>query len=100
MGSKSKQAAARLGDVDTGHDSYPPTAINKASPNVMINGIPAARMGDELNRHHRGIRTIAEGAASVLINGKPAARVSDAINCGGTINAGSANVMIGDQPKI
>ncbi len=99
MGSKSKKAAARLGDIDTGHHSSPPTPIIMGSPNVSTNGRPAARKGDKLIPHHPSIRTISEGSASVLINGKPAARVSDAINCGGDIIIGSGNVLIGDQPE-
>jgi RHS repeat-associated protein len=99
MGSKSKMPAARLGDVDTGHGSSEPTAVEKSSENVLINGRGAARQGDMLVAHHSGVRTIIEGAGSVLINGKPAARVSDAINCGGKLAVGSANVLIGDSPK-
>lgn len=99
MGSKSKQAAARLGDIDTGHPPSPPTPVITGSTNVLTNGRPAARKGDKLVPHHPGIRTITEGSASVLINGKNAARVSDGINCGGKIIVGSGNVLIGDKPE-
>ena len=98
MGSKSKQPAARLGDIDTGHPPAPPTPIITASGNVFINGRPAARKGDMLVPHHPGVRIITEGSGSVLINGKPAARITDAINCGGKIIVGSGNVLIGDSP--
>ena len=98
MGSPSKQPAARLGDIDTGHPPAPPTPIITASGNVFINGIPAARKGDMLAPHHPGVRIITEGSGSVLINGLPAARITDAINCGGTIVVGSGNVLIGDTP--
>ncbi|MGH1469814.1 MAG: PAAR domain-containing protein [Cellvibrionaceae bacterium] len=99
MGSKSKQPAARLGDIDTGHPPSPPTPIITGSTNVLINGRLAARKGDMLVPHHPGVRIITEGSGSVLINGKPAARVSDGINCGGKIIIGSGNVLIGDKPK-
>jgi len=98
MGSKSKQPAARLGDIDTGHPPAPPTPIITASGNVFINGIPAARKGDMLAPHHPGVRIITEGSSSVKINGMPAARITDAINCGGKIIVGSGNVLIGDSP--
>ena len=98
MGSPSKQPAARLGDIDTGHPPAPPTPIITASANVLINGIPAARKGDMLAPHHPGVRIITEGSGSVNINGMPAARITDAINCGGTITIGSGNVFIGDNP--
>ncbi|MBX2808901.1 MAG: PAAR domain-containing protein [Cellvibrionaceae bacterium] len=100
MDSKNRQAAARLGDKDTGHPGAPPTPIITGSPDVLINGKPAARLGDKLQKHHKGERRIVEGVNSVLINGLPAVRISDAINCGGVINEGSPNVFIGDKPKL
>ncbi len=100
MGSKSKQPAARLGDIDTGHPPSPPTPIITASSNVFTNGRPAARKGDQLAPHHPGVRIITEGSSSVHINGKPAVRVTDAINCGGKMAVGSGNVFIGDDPQL
>ena len=88
-------AAAAAG----GHHGEP-TAIITGSANVFINGLPAARQGDMLAPHHPGTRTISEGTASVLINGMPAARVTDAVDCGGTIETGSENVFIGDEPQL
>lgn len=99
MGSDSDQPAARLGDIDTGHPPAPPTPIITGSPNVFINGRPAARQDDMLAPHHPGIRTITGGSGSVFINGKSAARVSDSINCGGRIITGSTNVSIGNSPR-
>jgi uncharacterized Zn-binding protein involved in type VI secretion len=57
------------------------------SPNVLINGRPAARMGDT-GTHAAccgpNTFTIAEGDPHVLINGKPAAKSgSKTIHCGG-----------------
>lgn len=97
MGSDSKQPAARLGDIDTGHPPAPPTPIITGSTNVLINGRPAARQNDMLAAHHPGVRLITEGSPSVLINGRPAARVTDSINCGGKIIIGSSDVLIGNQ---
>lgn len=98
MGSDSRQPAARIGDIDTGHPPAPPTPVITGSTNVFINSRPAARKGDMLAPHHPGIRLISEGSASVLINGKPAARITDSINCGGKLITGSFDVLIGNQP--
>lgn len=105
MGSKSKQPAARVGDIGSGHDGFPPTPISSGSGNVFTNGKPAARKGDSLIPHAKPKhpphgRSIAEGSSSVFINGKPAARVTDGIDCGGNVSAGSGNVFIGDSPQL
>lgn len=92
--------ATRLGDMDTGHDACPPTALITASPNVFINGKPAGRVGDSYAAHgciihesHSG--TIAGGSSSVFINGKAAGRINDPVSCGGSVAEGSDNVFIG-----
>lgn len=94
--------AARMGDIGSGHGCFPPTSITAGSPNVSIEGSPAARLGDSLAPHDCGNcashgRAIAVGSGSVSINGKPAARVSDAIDCGGVIVSGAGTVSIGNQ---
>jgi uncharacterized Zn-binding protein involved in type VI secretion len=62
-------SAARGGDAtsDAG------TPVVGGSPNVFINGRPAATLGDKTGC---GGVTVG-GAANVFINGKPAARVGD-----------------------
>ncbi|MEI0694350.1 S-type pyocin domain-containing protein [Pectobacterium aroidearum] len=99
--------AARLNDIGSGHDCFPETPITEGSPDVIINGQPAARKGDTVLLHGcpcpnapHGVhsRKIAEGSSSVIINGKNAARIGDGINCGGVITSGSGNVIIGDTP--
>lgn len=105
MGSKDKQPAARLGDIGSDHNGFPPTPITSGSGDVFINGKPAARKGDTLVSHSKPKhpphgRTIAEGSSSVFINGRPAARVTDAISCGGKVSIGSGNVFIGDNPQL
>lgn len=37
--------AAKVGDIGTDHDGFPPTKILSGSPDVFIDGIPAARVG-------------------------------------------------------
>lgn len=92
--------ATRLGDLDTGHDACPPTALISASTNVFINGKGAGRVGDSYAAHgcvnhpsHSGV--IASGSSSVFINGRAAGRIGDAVSCGGSVAEGSSNVFIG-----
>ena len=92
--------AARLNDVGSAHGCFPPNQIIQKSDDVLINGLPAVRVGDAVAFHGcltcppHG-RNIAQGSSSVVINDRPAARVGDAIDCGGVIETGSDDVMIG-----
>ncbi len=87
--------AALLGDIGTEHGGFPPTPIISASPDVMIDGKPVARLGDALVPHDKPKnpthpRKIASGATNVLVNGKPIAIDGSAVSCGGEIKAGSS----------
>ncbi|OEE75048.1 type VI secretion system PAAR protein [Vibrio genomosp. F6] len=87
--------AALLGDIGIEHDGFPPTPIISASPDVMIDGKPVARIGDDLEPHDKPKnpphpRKIASGASHILVNGKPIAIDGSAVNCGGEIKAGSS----------
>ncbi len=99
--------AARLGDSCAGHGCFPATPIIEGSGDVIINGKPAARKSDGVLLHAcpcpnmpHGVhnRAISAGSGTVIINGKLAARIGDAIGCGGSVAAGSGNVIIGDSP--
>lgn len=98
--------AARLTDTGSGHECFPPSPVSAGSPDVIINGLPAARVGDTLaphacscgGGHGTHSRAIASGSSSVIINGKQAARTGDGISCGGVIISGSGDVIIGDTP--
>lgn len=62
--------------------------IQTGSPNVLINGQPAARVGDT-GQHAAccgpNTFTVGSGDSEVLIDGKPAARIGDRTDhCGGT----------------
>ena len=89
-------AAARLLEL-TSH----PGLLVQGSPNVLINGLAAARVTDQhvcllppvAGPHPPN--PIAKGSATVLINGLPAARQADATGCGATIVGGSPTVFIG-----
>ncbi|WJM85385.1 PAAR domain-containing protein [Dickeya chrysanthemi] len=99
--------AARLGDSCVGHGCFPATPVIAGSGDVIINGKPAARKGDAVLLHAcpcpnmpHGVhsRAISAGSGTVIINGKLAARIGDAIGCGGSVAAGSGDVIIGDTP--
>ena len=63
-------------------------------PTVLIEGMPAARVGD-MATCTGPPDSIAAGSATVLIGGMPAARMGDSCAHGGSIVAGSATVLIG-----
>lgn len=93
-------AATRLGDMDTGHDACPPTALVSASRDVLINFKGAGRVGDSYAPHgcpvhapHTGV--IASGSSTVFINNRAAGRIGDSVSCGGSVATGSPNVFIG-----
>lgn len=92
--------AARVTD-QTAHGT-PLTGVG--SPNVLIGGMPAWRVGDfhtcPLSNgpvpHVGGV--VSAGSTSVLINGMPAARLGDTVSENGppnTIVAGETTVLIG-----
>lgn len=89
--------AARVFDAT----SHPGMITGPGAANVLINGQPAARVGDQhacllppLAGPHPPT-PIASGSATVLIAGQPAARLGDAAGCGATIVVGSPTVLIG-----
>ena len=92
--------AARIGDNHTGHDACGARPIIAASPNVVINGRPAGRVGDIHAIHSCVLHpphhdNILDGSATVLINSKRAARIGDPTTYGAVIVQGSENVLIG-----
>ncbi|GAB2808477.1 PAAR domain-containing protein [Ferruginibacter profundus] len=62
--------------------------------NVLIGGLPAARVGDMLVCVGPP-DSIIKGSATVMIGGMPAARMGDQTAHGGQIVVGAFNVMIG-----
>lgn len=64
------------------------------APNVLIVGLPAARVGD-LAVCVGPPDAIAMGSATVMIGGQPAARLGDMTAHGGSIVTGAPTVMIG-----
>ncbi|TNH92862.1 type VI secretion system PAAR protein [Aeromonas sobria] len=95
--------AAKVGNIGTDHDGFYPTPITAGSPDVFIDGIPAARVGDPLAPHDKPNhpphpRKIASGSSTVLVNGKPLAMTGSSVDCGGVI-IGAGTVIVGDQFK-
>ena len=68
--------------------------IGPCQPNVLIVGLPAARVGDMLTCVGPP-DAIIKGSATVLIGGLPAARIGDQTAHGGEIVLGAFNVIIG-----
>lgn len=68
--------------------------IGPGEPTVLIEKLPAARVGD--NAVCVGPPdVIIKGSSSVMIGGVPAARLGDSTAHGGTIVLGAPTVMIG-----
>lgn len=68
--------------------------IPPGCPTVIIEGQPAARIGD-LAICIGPVDVIVEGEYSVLIGGQPAARLGDMTAHGGKIVTSASTVMIG-----
>jgi uncharacterized Zn-binding protein involved in type VI secretion len=95
--------AARVGDLHTCPMSTPgtPPVPHVGGPvnppgfvTVLIEGKPAARMGDLLTCVGPP-DSITKGSATVKIGGMPAARIGDTTAHGGSITQGSFKVIIG-----
>lgn len=91
--------AARVGDnhtcpMVTGFVPHVGGPVISGSGNVIIAGMPAARLGDPLVCVGPP-DTIAQGSGTVMINGLPAARLGDLTAHGGVIVMGAPNVIIG-----
>lgn len=106
----------RLGDICSGHGCWPPRPCIMGSPNVLVNGLPAHRLGDlwgihldvckscfcqpcESDRYCHGGGpdggVLVAASLTILINGLPAARIGDPLVCGSVCATGSLNVIGG-----
>ena len=101
LGDKAHAPADAHGCKSCAHPVTGPSVVG--SPDVLINGKPAMRLGDAgIHSGCCGPNTwqAVMGSATVLINGMPAVRLGDMTqHCGGVgkLIEGSADVMIGDQ---
>ena len=92
-------AFARVGDQTSGHGPYPPNTLGvPGSSDVLIEGVPAALVGDGtaapcvapnspvLNG------TITAASPTVTADGKAIARIGDMLSCGCMITGGGNTV--------
>lgn len=74
--------------------------ITTGSPDVFINGKPAAIATDSMVEcDDDGSQQMAEGSSRVYINNLPAARIGDRTTCDAKVMTGSGNVLIGGEPE-
>ena len=85
--------AARVGDT-TSHGGV---IIGPGNPTVLIEGSPAATLGDQHNcpLGATGQHSAVGPFITVLIGGKPALRQGDSSSCGAVLIGGSGTVLIG-----
>jgi uncharacterized Zn-binding protein involved in type VI secretion len=74
--------------------AQPTGIVTEGSPDTMIGGKPAARVGDGAASG----APVVEGSPNVFINGLPAAIAGGSSNCGGVAVGGSSNVFINGKP--
>lgn len=71
--------------------------ILAGSPNVFVNGLPVARIGDGVQGHGLGEHagpTMMAGSPNVFVNGIALCREGDSASCGHTAS-GSSDVISG-----
>ncbi|ELE9687936.1 PAAR domain-containing protein [Enterobacter kobei] len=93
--------AARDSIADAGASSMTKKGvITSGSPNVFINGKPAALATDStVDCSDDGSQQMAEGSKRVFINSQPASRIGDRTTCDAKVMTGSDNVIIGGDPQ-
>lgn len=74
--------------------AQPAGTVTEGSPDTMIGGKPAARVGDGAASG----APVVEGSPNVFINGRPAAIAGGRNGCGGVVVGGSSNVFINGKP--
>lgn len=94
------KGAGRLGDIQSGHGSFPPSPCNSSSSNVITNGKGSLRKGDSYVTHcnptpscHTPV--LAMGSSTVKVNGRDFGRIGDPTACGAKHMVGSSNVIVG-----
>lgn len=83
-------ACARVGDAIS-HGG----AITSGSPNVFVNVLAVARLGDSVTCDIHGSQTITSASLISRANFLGIARVGDSVSCGATITTGSPNTFVG-----
>lgn len=89
--------AARVSDTHScpipGHG---PNSVAVGSPDVLFNGLPAARVGD----HSACGGVISEGIPTILINGRPVGFLGSSTAHGGVIVTGSGDIQVGTDVTV
>lgn len=79
-------------------DRFGSGTVKKGSPDVVINGREAVRVGDLVEPHgkkqHGSPSPVITGSASVLVNGRALARQGSKAACGDTAQTGSNDVEL------
>lgn len=88
---------ARVGDLSTGHDDYPPRPVITGSDSVFLNGLPVVRVGDVWAQHCNNTSchpcNQAVGSSTCFVNGISMARIGDSVGCGDNIANGSLDTF-------
>ncbi len=93
----SGKPAARLSDSNACPKSgHGPNPISAGSPDVLINYLPAARIGDPTGCGD----AISTGMPGIFVNGKPIAYLGSATAHGGVIVSGSGDVLVGGGARF
>jgi uncharacterized Zn-binding protein involved in type VI secretion len=74
--------------------AQPAGVITQGSPDTLVGGKPAARVGDGAANG----APVVEGSRDVFINGRPAAIAGGRDGCGGVVVGGASNVFINGRP--
>jgi len=95
------QNVHRLGDICTGHGSWPPRNSTEGSLDVSVNGIPVHRLGDAWTVHCRPgsnpdchSSVLESGSSTVNVNGLQMARIGDPVACGSDASAASCSPTV------
>ena len=87
--------AARVTDIHVCALLQAPAGpIKSGATTVMVDALPAARLGDPVECPIEPDQ-IVTGSATVMIDGAPAARLGDTTKHGGPISVGATTVMVG-----
>lgn len=94
----------RVGDMSTGHDSYPARPSDSGSSNVLVDDKPVVSVGDHWVNHTRTIDphdthdgVTSTGSPSVMVNDKPVMRTGDSISDGDKAAEGSSTIIANEN---
>jgi uncharacterized Zn-binding protein involved in type VI secretion len=72
--------------------------LGPGAPTVLVNGVPAACVGDAIAPHGIGLHAnavIVQGSATVIAEGRNVSYTGALCSCGHTITPGSLDVFVG-----